>query len=68
MFFVHKDPIDVFLYIKTLLPEKEKIEKQNQKSKSKTKTKQKMEKVYFKSQMLVHKYWTILDHFCVSVL
>ena len=27
-----------------------------------------MEKVYFKSQILVHKYWTILDYFCVLVL
>ena len=26
------------------------------------------EKVYFKSQILVHEYWTILDHFCVPVL
>ena len=26
------------------------------------------EKVYFKSQILVHKYWTILDHFYVPVL
>ena len=25
-------------------------------------------KVYFKSQILVHEYWTILDHFCVPVL
>ena len=29
---------------------------------------QKKEKVYFKSQILVHEYWTILDHFCVPVL
>ena len=27
-----------------------------------------LEKVYFKSQILVHEYWTILDHFCVPVL
>ena len=27
-----------------------------------------MEKVYLKSQILVHEYWTILDHFCVPVL
>ena len=27
-----------------------------------------VEKVYFKSQILVHEYWTIiLDHFCVLV-
>ena len=26
------------------------------------------EKVYFKSQILVHKYWPILDHFFVPVL
>ena len=26
------------------------------------------EKVYFKSQILVHKYWTILDHFGILVL
>ena len=26
------------------------------------------EKVYFKSQILVHEYWTILDHFGVPVL
>ena len=26
------------------------------------------EKVYFKSQILAHEYWTILDHFCVPVL
>ena len=25
-------------------------------------------KVYFKSQILVHEYWTILDHFGVPVL
>ena len=28
----------------------------------------KLEKVYLKSQILVHEYWTILDHFCVPVL
>ena len=28
----------------------------------------KAEKVYFTSQILVHEYWTILDHFCVRVL
>ena len=27
-----------------------------------------LEKVYLKSQILVHKYWTILDHFCVAVI
>ena len=27
-----------------------------------------MEKVYFRSQILVHKYWTILDHFGIPVL
>ena len=27
-----------------------------------------VEKVYFKSQILVHEYWTILDHFWVLVL
>ena len=26
------------------------------------------EKVYFKTQILVQEYWTILDHFCVPVL
>ena len=26
------------------------------------------EKVNFKSQILVHEYWTMLDHFCVPVL
>ena len=26
------------------------------------------EKVYLKSQILVHEYWTILDHFCIPVL
>ena len=26
------------------------------------------EKVYFKSQILVHEYWTILDYFYVPVL
>ena len=26
------------------------------------------EKVFFKSQILVHEYWTILDHFEVPVL
>ena len=28
----------------------------------------KKDKVYFKSQILVHEYWTILDHFCIAVL
>ena len=27
-----------------------------------------LEKVYLKSQILEHEYWTILDHFCVPVL
>ena len=27
-----------------------------------------MEKVYFRSQILVHEYWTILDHFGIPVL
>ena len=27
-----------------------------------------LEKVYLKSQILVHEYWTILDHFCIPVL
>ena len=26
------------------------------------------EKVHFKSQILVHEYWTILSHFCIPVL
>ena len=26
------------------------------------------EKVYFKSQILIHEYWTILDHFCIPVI
>ena len=26
-----------------------------------------LEKLYFKSQILVHQYWTIQDHFCVPV-
>ena len=24
-----------------------------------------LEKVYFKSQILVHEYWTVLDYFCI---
>ena len=40
-------------------------QKQNKTKQNKTK---KPEKVYFKSQILIHEYWTILNHFCVPVL